>query len=160
MVSFNQKETSYLQDAKKEEELCIKKYNGYANQAQDPQLKQLLSQLAQQEQQHLNSINQLLSGQLPATGSQQQGQQSQQQGGQQAQQQYPPIQGGSQNDATLCEDQLTTEKHVSSTYNTAIFEFRDANVRQILNHIQKEEQQHGEQLFNYMASHGMYTVPQ
>lgn len=157
MVSFNQKESSYLQDAKKEEELCVKKYNGYASQAQDPQLKQLLSQLAQQEQQHLNTINQLLSGQLPATGGQQQGQQSQQ-GDQQ--QQYPPIQAGNQNDATLCEDQLATEKHISSNYNTAIFEFRDANVRQILNHIQKEEQQHGEQLFNYMAAHGMYTAPQ
>ena len=158
MISFNQKETSYLQDLKKAEELCIKKYNNYANQAQDPQLKQLLTQLAQQEQQHLNSINQMISGQLPSTGGQQGGQQ---QGGQQ-QNAFPPISGGAanQNDAVLCEDQLSTEKYVSSTYNTAIFEFRDANVRQILNHIQKEEQQHGEQLFNYMASHGMYTVPQ
>jgi spore coat protein CotF len=156
MVSFNQKETSYLQDVKKEEELCIKKYSGYANEAQDPQLKQLLTQLAQQEQQHLDTINALLAGQLPSAG----GSQGQQQAQPQGQQQFPPIQAGSPNDATLCEDQLTTEKHVSSTYNTAIFEFRDANVRQILNHIQKEEQQHGEQLFNYMTAHGMYSVPQ
>jgi len=155
MISFNQKETSLLQDAKKAEELCIKKYGSYANQAQDPQLKQLMSQFAQQEEQHLNSINQLLSGQLPATGGgqQQQPPQAQPQGSQQA---------GvvNQSDAVLCEDQLTAEKHISSTYNTAIFEFRDANVRQILNHIQKEEQEHGQQLFNYMSSHGMYTVPQ
>ena len=152
MISFNQKETSYLQDLKKAEELCIKKYSNYANQAQDPELKQLLTQLVQQEQQHLNSINQMISGQLPSMGGQQSGQQ----------QAFPPISGGAANpnDAVLCEDQLSTEKYVSSTYNTAIFEFRDANVRQILNHIQKEEQQHGEQLFNYMASHGMYTVPQ
>jgi len=154
MISFNQKETSLLQDAKKAEELCVKKYNGYAGQAQDPQLKQMMTQLAQQEQHHLDSINQLLAGQLPAMG-----------GGQQQQQQQQPQagqQGGAANpnDATLCEDQLSTEKQISSTYNTAIFEFRDANVRQILNHIQKEEQEHGQQLFNYMASHGMYTVPQ
>ena len=158
MISFNQKETSLLQDQKKAEELCVKKYNSYANQAQDPELKQLMTQLAQQEQQHLDSINQLLAGQLPAMGGG--GQQGQQQ--QQAQPQgggMPPALG-SQGDATLCEDQLSTEKHVSSTYNTAIFEFRDANVRQILNHIQKEEQEHGQQLFNYMAAHGMYTVPQ
>ncbi len=153
MVSFNQKETSLLQDAKKNEELCIKKYNSYANQAQDAQLKQLLTQLAQQEQQHLDSINQLLAGQLPSMGG---GQQQPQ--GQQPQQ----AQGGptNQNDSVLCEDQLATEKYVSSAYNTSIFEFRDANVRQILNHIQKEEQEHGEKLYNYMASHGMYTVPQ
>ena len=153
MISFNQKETSLLQDLKKAEELCVKKYNGYANQAQDPQLKQLMTQLAQQEQLHLDSINQMLNGQLPSMGGQQQGQQ---------QNASPPVSGGAANpnDSMLCEDQLSTEKHVSSTYNTAIFEFRDANVRQILNHIQKEEQQHGEKLFNYMATHGMYTVPQ
>ena len=159
MISFNQKETSFLQDLKKEEELCIKKYNGYASQAQDPQLKQLMTQLAQQEQKHLDTINQLLSGQLPSMAAGQQGQQQQQA---QQQQAYPPISGGTPNegDSVLCEDQLSTEKYVSSTYDTAIFEFRDANVRQILNHIQKEEQQHGEKLFNYMSSHGMYTVPQ
>jgi ferritin len=26
-----------------------------------------------------------------------------------------------------------------------------------LNHIQKEEQQHGEQIYNYMAQNGMYN---
>ena len=154
VITFNQKETSLLQDVKKAEELCVKKYSSYANQAQDSQLKQLMTQLAQQEQQHLDSINQLLAGQLPAMG-----------GGAQQQQQAQPMasqQAGvvNQSDAVLCEDQLSTEKHVSSTYNMAIFEFRDANVRQILNHIQKEEQEHGQQLFNYMAAHGMYTVPQ
>jgi len=45
-------------------------------------------------------------------------------------------------------------------YNISIFEFADANVRQALNHIQKEEQQHGEGIFNYMKSHGMYNVQQ
>ena len=78
MISLNQKETSLIQDLKKHEELCIKKYNGYAAQASDPQLKQLFTTLGQQEQQHLNSINQILSGQLPATGSQQGGQQAEQ----------------------------------------------------------------------------------
>ena len=43
MISLNQKETSLLKDQKKHEELCIKKYNNYASQAQDPQLKQLLT---------------------------------------------------------------------------------------------------------------------
>ena len=57
MISLNQKETSLLQDQKKHEELCIKKYSSYANQASDPQLKQLLTVQGQQEQQHLNSIN-------------------------------------------------------------------------------------------------------
>lgn len=62
-----------------------------------------------------------------------------------------------QADAVLCNDMLMTEKYVSDTYNTAIFEFMDSNVRQVLNHIQKEEQQHGEGIFNYMKNNGMYN---
>jgi spore coat protein CotF len=61
-------------------------------------------------------------------------------------------------DKALCMDMLSTEKHVSSTYDTVIFECSDTNIRQVLNHIQKEEQEHGEQLFNYMQSNGMYNV--
>ncbi len=165
MISLNQKETSLLQDQKKHEELCIKKYSSYANQASDPQLKQLLTTQGQQEQQHLNSINQLLAGQLPATGGQQQqgGQQNAQPQNAQNQQGFPPIQPGNpsvQADTVMCEDLLSTEKYVSATYNTAIFEFRDPGVRQVLNHIQKEEQQHGEGLYAYMASHGMYQAQQ
>lgn len=161
MISLNQKETSLLQDQKKHEELCIKKYSSYASQASDPQLKQLLTTQGQQEQQHLNSINQLLSGQLPPTGGQQGGQQSASAQNQQNAQSFPPIQSGNpsvQADAVMCEDLLSTEKYVSSTYNTAIFEFRDPGIRQVLNHIQKEEQQHGEGLYAYMASHGMYQA--
>jgi spore coat protein CotF len=60
-------------------------------------------------------------------------------------------------DSFLCTDLLSTEKHVSSTYNTCIFEFRDSNIRDVLNHIQKEEQQHGEQIYNYMAQNAMYN---
>ena len=47
-------------------------------------------------------------------------------------------------------------KYVSGTYDTAIFEFKDTQVRDVLNHIQKEEQKHGEAIFKYMESKGMY----
>lgn len=57
----------------------------------------------------------------------------------------------------LCTDLLSTEKHVSSVYNICVFEFRDTNIRDTLNHIQKEEQQHGEQIYNYMSQNGMYN---
>ena len=60
-------------------------------------------------------------------------------------------------DKLLCQDALSTEKYVSSTYNNSIFEFRDTNIRQVLNHIQKEEQEHGEEIYNYMNKHGMYN---
>lgn len=157
MINFNQKETSLLQDQQKHEQLCVNKYSNYSTQAQDAELKQLFSSNAQQEQQHLDTINQLLSGQMPNTGGQQQQQQNTQ-----AQMPQPSAtaQTGfiNQNDQALCEDMLSTEKYVSQTYNTAIFEFRDPNVRQVLNHIQKEEQEHGEKIYLYMESKGMYNA--
>ncbi|MEA1961002.1 MAG: spore coat protein [Bacillota bacterium] len=138
-----------IQDQKCHEELCIQKYQNGSKQAQDPQLKELFNSLAQKEQEHLDSINQILSGQVPSIP---QGQPSQ--GNNQYQAQGS---GSNPNDATLCNDMLATEKYVSSTYDTTIFECVDTNVRQVLNHIQKEEQEHGEQIFNYMQSAGMYN---
>lgn len=155
-IQLSQKERMFLQDLTHHEQLCIQKYTKYANEAQDPQLKQLFQTHASHEQQHFNSINQILSGQVPSI-PQGQAQQTQQEW---QQQQGIHAQAGTfnQNDATLANDMLATEKYISGTYDTAIFEFQDTNVRQILNHIQKEEQQHGEDLFNYMKAHGMYNV--
>jgi len=151
MNNLTQKENSLLQDQKTHEEVCIKKYNEYAGKAQDPQLKQIFSSHAKHEQQHLDTINQIISGQVPNMNQNQQGQQG-------SQLQQPMKTGsGSKGDADLCNDMLMTEKYVSGAYDTAIFEFRDANIRQALNHIQKEEQQHGESIFKYMESTGMYN---
>ncbi|MGI6096524.1 MAG: spore coat protein [Dethiobacteria bacterium] len=160
-IQLTQKERTLLQDQKKHEEICIQKYKNYANQAKDPELKQLFNSYAKQEQQHYDTLNQILSGQVP--NMQQQGQQQgQQQVGQQ--QNYQPLQqqpmGGAmadQSDADLCTDMLMTEKYVSSTYDTAIFESVNSDIRQALNHIQKEEQQHGEGIFNYMQKKGLYN---
>ncbi len=152
-IQLGQKERMLLEDQKAHEEICIKKYNNYAAQASDPQLKQLFSTYAAQEQQHYDTINQILAGQQPSLG-QQQGQQQQQMQQAASKGQLPA--GNYHNDAALCNDMLMTEKYVADTYNTAIFEMADASVRQALNHIQKEEQQHGEGIFNYMKSRGMY----
>ncbi|TCO74599.1 spore coat protein [Marinisporobacter balticus] len=156
-MNLSQKEKFLLEDQKSHEEACVQKYQDYANQAQDPQLKQLFGSYATQEQQHLDTINQILGGQVPSMN-----QQSNQQG--QNQPKFQNMQNNTQgtmynpNDAKLCKDVLMAEKYVSSTYNTAIFECRDTNIRQVLNHIQKEEQEHGEGVFNYMLSKGMYQI--
>ena len=63
----------------------------------------------------------------------------------------------SKTDSDICNDMLMTEKFVSGAYDTAIFECVDTNIRQALNHIQKEEQGHGEGLFQYMQANGMYN---
>lgn len=169
---LTQKEQSLLRDQLSHEKLCIQKYNNYAEQAEDPQLKQLFSQYSSQEQEHYDTINQLLQGgQMivsPGQGQAQMrrdgqgvGQYSMEVGamGQQANQ---PVKQGktglrNQDDAMLCMDMLATEKYISSAYDTAVFESANPEVRQALQHIQTEEQQHGEGLFNYLSQRGMYN---
>ncbi|HAN20613.1 MAG: coat protein F [Clostridiales bacterium GWF2_36_10] len=156
-MQLSQKETLLLKDLKEQEQICIEKYNHYASEAKDGQLKGMLTNIAKVEQKHYDTVTQIMNGTVPTTQSG---------GGNQQQQQTPPTftptykaginDQNKQKDSYLCIDLLSTEKHVSSLYNTAIFEFKDANVRQVLNHIQKEEQQHGEQIFEYMNQNGMY----
>ncbi len=152
MNNLTQKEIYLLKDQRSQEELCIKKYANYANQAQDPILKDMFTKHGQQEQQHFNTINQILNGPFPIPGQQQ------------SPQQNTPIQSGiqtgmnNQKDIDLCYDLLATEKFVSSSYNIAIFEFNDHNIRLALNHIQKEEQEHGEQIYNYLKNKGAYNI--
>lgn len=160
MLNLNSKERMLLQDEKKHEELCIEKYNKYSEMASNPELKNLFSQLSEKEKQHLNTINLMLSGVLPNTNSGQAGKQQNQQSNNQSSNEqklnYYQSQTDFNNDKMLCQDSLSGEKYVSSTYDTAIFEFRDTNARQILNHIQKEEQEHGEKIYNYMEQYRMY----
>lgn len=161
-TNLSTKERFLLEDQKTHEQVCIQKYSNYANLASDPQLKNIFNSNGKIEQEHLNTINQLLSGQVPAMNNQQSG------GNTILQQQTPQSfsnmqpQNSSNNlqssDKDLCTDMLMTEKYVSGAYNTAIFEFKDPQIRNVLNHIQKEEQQHGEAIYKYMESKGMYSI--
>ncbi|MEG1846558.1 MAG: spore coat protein [Oscillospiraceae bacterium] len=150
MVILTQKETELLNDLKAHENLCIEKYQKYANNACDAALKTFFTQIAAIEQQHLNSLNQIASGTLPSVGAS-------------AMEITQPasIYGiaktqNKENDCYLCTDALDSEKYVSSMYNTCIFEFKDVGIRNVLNHIQKEEQEHGEKIYNYMSQNSMY----
>jgi spore coat protein CotF len=58
----------------------------------------------------------------------------------------------------MLEDMLMTEKYISGAYDTAVFESSNAQVRQALQHIQKDEQKHGEEIFKYMQQQGMYQT--
>lgn len=148
-MTFTQKETDLIKDMQNEEKLCIQKYDRYAACACAPELKQLLTSIADTERSHLQALNQLMSGTVQTTP--------------------PSLQANNDNcakanytdekcrndDAFMCRDLLATEKHASSLYNTSIFEFNDPAARRMLNHIQSEEQQHGEQLYAYMTATNM-----
>jgi spore coat protein CotF len=159
---LSQKERMLLEDLKKEEDLCVVKYQNYAQQTQDAQLGQLFNKIAGDEQRHYDTVNQLLqsggvglSGIPGKHGSQQQGQGGNQGGGGQGGQ---GGQGGGSSDKHMLHDMLSTEKYVSSAYDTSVFESTQSSVRKALQQIQQDEQDHGEQLYQYMSSHGMYQV--
>lgn len=159
-LKLTSKETALLKDQQNHEKVCIQKYQTYASQASAPQLKQLLTNYAEQEQQHLNTITQMLNGQVPTMSSNASSstQQSTMQSSTPASF-SSSAQGATNNqsDSALCNDMLMTEKFVSGAYDTAIFEFKDTAMREALNHIQKEEQEHGNGIFQYMQSQGMYN---
>jgi len=166
-ITLTTKERYLLEDAKTHEEECILKYQNYENLACDAELKAVFRSNGKIEEEHLQTVNQLLSGKVPTmsqTSSQSGNQQTSGQTGQKSQSQQASVNQSSSgansfkaSDKDLCTDMLMTEKYVSGAYNTTIFEFQDAQVRDVLNHIQKEEQKHGEAIFSYMKSKGMYS---
>ncbi len=151
-MQLTQKETSLLKDMKGQEELCIAKYKKYAEDAKSTELKDLFTDMMKVEENHLETINSMLSGSIPSVPQKLENASNAH---------CTPVQYASdadrQADSWLLRDMLSTEKHVSSLYDTSIFEFKDPAARKLLNHIQAEEQQHGEQLYAYMNCNGMYS---
>lgn len=152
-MTLTQKENSLLCDLKSQEQLCIEKYSMYSERATDPELKTLFNQIKSTEQTHLDTINRIMQGEEVKMPS------------------PPPTAVSAKlecrlststpeeksKDAFLCKDALAMEKHVSAIYDTSIFEFTSPTLRDTLNHIQKEEQNHGEQIYQYMSKNGMYN---
>lgn len=150
-MQLTPKESSLIKDLKGQEKLCIDKYQKHSSCAKDEQLKTLFTQLAAVEQTHLDTLTQLEQGNTAMGGS------------------APTVKKAfsakyamasnpdKDNDCFLCSDVLAGEKHVSALYDTCIFEFRDENARNVLNHIQKEEQEHGKIIYDYMTVNSMYS---
>ncbi len=149
--TLTQKETTLLKDLKEQEKLCADKYQKYASCAHDPQLSQLFTELSGVEMSHHKMLSDIESGQVPTMGN----------GGGNGQEQFTAAYTGEsqekKDDAYLCSDLLTTEKHVSALYNTSVFEFGQPELRKVLNHIQSDEQIHGEKIYHYMKANSMYS---
>ena len=151
-MTLTEKERSLLKDMKDSEQLCIDKYERGATAAHDGQLKNLFSTLVTYERTHLDTLNKIEStGCAPSMAG----------GGEKPMTFTATYTKGdtsenAKNDAYLCTDALSGEKQVSSLYNTCIFEFKDTGVRDALAHIQKEEQNHGKMIYDYMSANGMY----
>lgn len=149
-MDFTQKERDMLEELKSHEKLCIEKYKRHSECANDEQLKSLFQGLAEEENEHLQSLNSIGNGCVPPVSN--------------IEKPLPVFSSKykamlcpeKSADMYLCNDLLSGEKQVSHLYDTALFEFRDKNVRDFLNHIQKDEQTHGKIIYDYMAANGMY----
>ena len=149
-MNLTQKENGLLCDLKSQEELCIEKYRKYEADANDPALKNLFSSIRCTEEGHLKTVNDILAGNEVSLGTPSASMKAD----------CPPSSCSALEksaDAFLCRDALAMEKHVSALYDTSIFEFTSPTLRDTLNLIQKEEQNHGEQLYSYMSMNGMYS---
>lgn len=151
-MTLTQKESTLLSDLKSQEQLCVEKYGKYENDAHDPCLKSLFKSIKSTEEGHLSTISRIMSGEEVSSSSAPSAVSAKLE---------CPLSSCSEadkkSDAFLCKDALTMEKHVSRLYDMSIFEFSNPTLRDTLNHIQKEEQNHGEQLYEYMSKNGMYS---
>ncbi|WP_040214388.1 spore coat protein [Clostridium polynesiense] len=151
-MPLTSKEKKLIEDNLNAEYLCIRKYDQYASLATDQQLKQMFNDLASKERQHAQTLKGILSQNGVSTNN--------------IFETASPPKGDlssvqkdlGSTDAQLLNDALYVEKYVSSSYNNAVLESADPNIRMQLQHIQNEEQQHAETLFNAMQSRGWYKT--
>lgn len=149
---LKEKETEALKDLQTQEASCIEKYTRYEKMAKDTELKSLFRTLSQKEQQHYDTLGQMMTGTAPACDC-----------NDEAGMNYQPkatyAEGGNAEDKAtddfLVTDCIGSEKLVSGEYNTNIFNFSDASMRKALADIQIEEQNHAEMLYKYKTVNKM-----
>lgn len=150
-MKLSEKEATVIKDLQAQEKTCVEKYRFYENSAKDPELKDLFHKIGDEEQEHFDALGQLLKGDVPSVSATS------------AVSGYSPSgtytstdnSENKKHDQFLCTDSIATEKLVSSTYNTDLFQFAASNIRKLLNHIQTEEQNHAEVIYKYKTANGM-----
>ena len=148
-MQLTQKETGLLKDLKDQEQLCVDKYRRHAESAHDKGLSGLLNYIGGIESEHLRVINEMAAGGSPTLASAGAAPAVAAAAGVDAE--------GKKCDSFICSDLLATEKHASHLYDTCVFEFGQQEYRGLLNSIQKEEQEHGKLIYDYMKKNGMYS---
>ena len=150
-MTLNAKQQGLRKDLQSDAKMCAEKYQRAAQQACDPVLKDMFSQIAQSEEGHFQAITQMMGGTVP------------QPRGVEAQRKMTPQElrskadaAGMQKDQYLLSDLLATEKFTAGVYNSSVFEFGDEQARQVLSGIQQQEQHHGKRLSDYMQANNMY----
>lgn len=149
---LTEKEITAVKDLQTQEQTCIEKYGRYSGDAKDPVLRDLFSELQQKEQQHYDTLEQVLNGTVPSCNC----------NDSDGREYNPKATYNSmtnsedkKSDCFLATDCIATEKLVSSEYNTDVFVSGNADVRKLFADIQVEEQNHAEMLYKYKTVNGM-----
>ncbi len=150
-MTLTQKEQTLLKDLQEQEKLCVDKYTKYAKDAKCSQLSSVFTQLASVEQGHYDTVSQMMNGNVPTMPAKAPTNEAECQAPTGCYQ----SEADKKADMFLCQDMLAMEKHVSSVYDTCVFEFNCSQARAVLNHIQTEEQEHGDKLYKFMSANGM-----
>lgn len=147
---LTQKESTLMKDLKTMEQVCAETYRRHAQAAKDPVLKGLFENQAKTEDYHFQLLTQIEQGTVPAVDL--------------AKPMEPTAFAatygacdapGKANDAYLCNNLLAAEKQASSLYDTCVFEFNDQATRDVFAFIQRAEQFHGKQIYDYLSANAM-----
>lgn len=152
MINLTDKERYIIQDLQSQEKLCIQKYAFYEEMAYDPELCELFNQIKQSEEKHLNSLNDVLNGNVAAADVNDYSAAN-----------YMPkkdyhvnsSKAEKDHDSFLATDAITMEKYVSGAYNFDLFQFSNNQLRKLLADIEVEEQNHAEMLYKYKKANAM-----
>lgn len=152
MINLTEKEKYIIQDLKSQEKLCIQKYAFYEEMAYDPELSDLFARIKTSEEKHLNSLNEVLNGNVMDSDVNDDAGQTYMA---QAKYHQNSNQTEKEHDSFLATDAIAMEKYVSSAYNFDLFQFSNSLLRKLLADIEVEEQNHAEMLYKYKKANLM-----
>lgn len=164
MVNLTSKERLLLEGEKYQQQLAIDKYNNYALQAQDNTLKNIFSNLAKIEENHLCIIDDILNGKVPNINKNDF--HSFYENKSISSNDYINIgnitltsmdnSNYSDGDKIICFDALATEELLHSISSSSSTEIKNTDCENIFNYIIKEKSENIKYLNDYMIKKGMY----
>ncbi len=150
-MAWTKKEQNFLKDLQSEEKLCVEKYQRAAEDACDPTLTSLFNEIEKAERHHYDVVTEMISGTVPVQKPKEPSRKKDPHA-----MKSTASRSEKQRDAYLLSDLLGTEKYIAGVYNTSVFEFSDPAARNALAEIQRQEQEHGKSLSEYMQANNMY----
>ena len=177
-MQLTSKEKTLIADTLTAEEICNQKYKYYSANASDQEVRDLFSDLVQQEDQHVQMLNDALNGNFDIEAAQERSssfrQQSQKQSGKSdikmtnkksdmeiantamSAKNTKDVEG--LDDRQILQDSLMTIKHLSGNYDISILEAANNEVFQTLEQIQHDKHLHKQEIFQLMNQKGWYSI--